>query len=101
MFLKTLALAAILAGFVIPASSAAPVTVYNQGLNSDVCGIGFNGNYEGAGTVIFDSGGTPKFFQCHATLVSGTAVTETVVIMYDDCIVTFKPSGVADCICRI
>jgi hypothetical protein len=76
-----------------------PVVVFNNGNNPGSCGVGgFGGDYLGFGTVIINDG-TVTLFNCHATLVSGTPVTATVVTRQNNCTFIFVPSGVVDVTC--
>jgi hypothetical protein len=65
----------------------------------DACSIsGFDGSYTGSATTKF-KGGELTLLSCHATLVSGTPVANTIQLEEGGCKWVFTPSGEANLSC--
>jgi hypothetical protein len=83
----------------VAAAHSRPVLVFNNGNNPGGCGVaGFGGQYTGFATVLISDAGV-RMVNCHATLVSGTAVAQTTVIRQNSCTWVFTTSGVVDVTC--
>lgn len=84
------------------AAAADPAIVFNLG-NTPAAGTAchislLDGFYVGSVTEVF-VGGT-ETLQCHASLVGGTPVAQTVRLTAGSCTTVVTPSGEANAICR-